>query len=134
MARPKKHNADYFPHDAHMRNDEKLKAVRRKFGHNGYSVWNMLLEKLCDSKDFILKYNDQNLELLAGDFDIEVEDLKLMIEYFFKIELLFTGDGYIYSKTMIMQFESLFRKRKRDRDELSLTETLFESIFGSESA
>jgi hypothetical protein len=32
MARPLKNNADYFPHDNDMRNDEKILALRRKFG------------------------------------------------------------------------------------------------------
>ena len=52
MARPKKNNAEYFTHDADMRNDVKIKALRRKFSHTGYAVWNYLLETLTDSDFF----------------------------------------------------------------------------------
>lgn len=38
MARPKKNNAEYYTHDADMRNDMKIKALRRKFSHTGYAV------------------------------------------------------------------------------------------------
>lgn len=38
MARPNKNNAEYFSHDADMRNDVKVKALRRRFSHTGYAV------------------------------------------------------------------------------------------------
>ena len=37
MARPKKLNAEFFSHDVDMRNDLKVKALRKRFGHKGYS-------------------------------------------------------------------------------------------------
>ena len=44
MARPKKNNAEYFTHDADMRNDVKIKALRRNFPTQGmpYGItcWN----------------------------------------------------------------------------------------------
>jgi len=46
MARPIKLNADYFSHDAGMRNHRKIKSVRQKFGINGYGIWCMLIEYL----------------------------------------------------------------------------------------
>ena len=52
MARPKKNNADYFPHDADMRNDPKIRALRRKFGLKGYAIWNMFLESLTRFRIF----------------------------------------------------------------------------------
>ena len=33
MARPAKLNADYFSHDVDMRNDIRIKGLRRNFGH-----------------------------------------------------------------------------------------------------
>jgi hypothetical protein len=115
MARPIKKNADYFSHDNDMRNDEKLKAVRRKFKHEGYSVWNMLLEKLCKSDGFTLDYSDINVELWAGDFEVEPEALKDMILYFIHIDLLLFHDGLIFSETMITRFNPLIEKRNKKR-------------------
>jgi len=52
MARPKKLNADYFPHDVDRRNDLKIKALRTKFGFKGYACWCMMLEHLGNCNYF----------------------------------------------------------------------------------
>ena len=114
MARPKKDNADYFSHDADMRNDAKIKALRRKFKVEGYGIWNMILEHLTDTNHFKYEYNDFNLELLAGDFDVDPKLLKEIIEYCILLQLLENKEGYIYSQKLIDRFESLLNKRKRD--------------------
>ncbi len=121
MARPQKNNADYFSHDNDMRNDERLKAVRRKYKHDGYSVWNMLLEKLCKAADFTLEYNDETIELWAGDFEIEPEKLKEILEYLLKIGLITQLEKMIFSETLIKRFNGLLVKRKRQKDWLSTT-------------
>ena len=51
MARPKKQYCDYFSHDRDMRNHRKIKALRTKFGVNGYAVWVMILEVLTGNND-----------------------------------------------------------------------------------
>lgn len=118
MARPQKNNADYFSHDKDMRNDEKIKAVRKKFGHEWYSCWCMFLEKLCDADNFKLEYNELNLELWGGDFDIEAEKLKLIIDYFIKIKLVFIEENYLYSQKLIDRFEWMLEKRSREKEKV----------------
>jgi hypothetical protein len=132
MARPPKFNADYFSHDNDMRNDDKIKAVRRKFGHEGYSIWNMMLEKLCKSSGFVLKYNDINIELWAGDFEVSPDILKEMIEYFLKVELLLFHDDMVFSETMIKRFNGLLSKRKRQTNELSTAKTPHKEVIANE--
>ena len=88
MARPNKNNAEYFSHDADMRNDVKVKALRRKFGHVGYAVWCFILESLTDGDDFEVEYDKVNRELLAADFDIPVNQLEEIVEYCKSINLL----------------------------------------------
>lgn len=119
MARPQKNNADYFSHDNDMRDDEKIKALRRKFSHAGYSVWNMLLERLCKAENFCLEYSEETLDIMAGDFSIEPEQLKEIIDYLIKLKLILQDGEMIFSQTMINRFEGLLRKRKRDTDRLS---------------
>jgi len=133
MARPQKNNADFFSHDAGMRDDEKIKAVRRKFKHEGYSVWNMTLEKLCNSENFQFVFDNESVELMAGDFDIDPDLLKEIILYFIKLKLLVVENGVVYSQTMKTRFESLLSKRKRDRGELSTAETPESEVIVSES-
>ena len=139
MARPLKENADYFSHDNGMRNDDKILAIRRKYKHTWYAIWCFLLEKLCATKKFKLHYNDMNLELRAGDFDIETDLLKEIIEYMIKINLLKIewwhdyDDLFIFSSTMITRFWGLVAKRNRDKDRLSSARIQWKWVVVSES-
>ena len=36
----------YFSHDSNARNDEKILAVRMKYGAEGYGIYFMILERL----------------------------------------------------------------------------------------
>lgn len=133
MARPQKNNADYFSHDNNMRDDEKIKAVRRKFSHAGYSVWNMLLERLCKAENFHIPYDGDSLDIMAGDFSIEPEQLKEIIDYLIKLKLILQDGEKIYSQTMINRFDGLLRKRKRDTDRLSPAITTDEKVIASDN-
>jgi len=111
-----KNNADYFSHDNDMRNDDKILAVRRKFWHEWYSIWNMLLEKLCRSDWFIIDVDNVSIELLSWDFMIDPDTLSSIIDYFCTIRLLTKENEKIYSQKMIDRFSWLLSKRKRDND------------------
>ncbi len=133
MARPLKNNADYFSHDNDMRDDERIKAVRRNYSHTGYSVWNMLLERLCRAEDFSIVYNEESIDIMAGDFNLAPEELKSIIDYCVKLKLIVQAGDIIYSKTMLKRFEGLFRKRKRDSGELSLAITPQKVVIASDN-
>ena len=121
MGRPNKNNAEYFSHDADMRNDIKIKALRRRFSHTGYAVWCYLLETLTDTDFFEVDYGELNQELLAADFDVSVEELQNIIEYCCKINLLqLSEDGKkLYSETHKRRFSDLVTKRERDRERIA---------------
>lgn len=121
MGRPNKNNAEYFSHDADMRNDIKIKALRRRFSHTGYAVWCYLLETLTDTDFFEVDYGELNQELLAADFDVSVEELQNIIEYSCKINLLqLSEDGKkLYSETHKRRFSVLVTKRERDRERIA---------------
>lgn len=88
MARPKKNNADYFSHESEMRNDVKIKALRRKFSHTGYAVWNYLLEVLTDAEGFTIRWEELDIELYAADFDLDASELTEIVNYCIQINLL----------------------------------------------
>lgn len=134
MARPIKNNADYFSHDNDMRDDERIKAVRRKFSHLGYSTWNMLLERLCRAENFKVEYSEDSIDIMAGDFNIDPQELKEIIDYLIKLKLIIQEDEIIFSQTMINRFEMLFRKRKRDSERLSSAITPQQNIIASDNA
>src|SRR5574344_863164 len=115
MSRPKKNNADYFSHDADMRNDVKIKALRRKFSHMGFAVWNYLLETLTDKDYFEITWDEINIELLAADYDVSVEELTEIVDYCVKIELMQRDGNILFSQTHQKRFASLLYNRERKR-------------------
>lgn len=117
MARPIKYNADYFTHDADMRNDSKINALRNKFGLEGYAVWCMTLEVLTDKDYFEYPWNELDIELLSSDFRITSEKLCEIVEYCQKIKLLSIANGMLFSERHQERFQSLLSKRNRDREQ-----------------
>ena len=119
MARPSKNNAEYFSHDADMRNNRKVKALRRRFSHKGYAVWCFILETLTDADYFEIKFDEVTQDLLAADFDITNEELQSIVAYFVKIRLLQKKDDTLYCEALKQRFEVLVEKRKNDRERLA---------------
>lgn len=111
MARPKKNNAEYYTHDADMRNDVKIKALRRKFSHTGYAVWNYLLETLTDNDYFEITWDEINIELLAADYDVSVEEFAEIVEYCVKIGLLQLENDVLRSDAHQNRFRELLDNR-----------------------
>lgn len=116
MARPKRCNADYFSHDVHMRNDIKIKAVRRKYGHKGYSIWIMLLEHLGNSDYFEYEWNELNIELLTPDFDVESEELSEIVNYFIKLDLIQFKNGFIHCENLTARLMEYLQKNREGFD------------------
>ena len=114
MARPTKHNADYFSHDTMMRNDPKIKALRRKYSHTGYSVWNMILELLTSNEYFEYEWSELNIELLAPDFDIDVDKLNDIVQYCIKLNLLQIKNEYLHCEKLTFRLEETLLSRRKD--------------------
>ena len=119
MARPIKNTAEYFSHDKDMRNDVKIKAVRRKYGHTGFSTWIFLLETIIDSENFIIEYNEINRELLAADFEVDVLVLDEILSYLSKLNLIQMENNLITCHNLVKRLEGLLSKRNRDRQRYS---------------
>ncbi|MFN0254486.1 DUF4373 domain-containing protein [Pedobacter ureilyticus] len=120
MARPTKNNAEYFSHDAGMRNDPKIRALRKRFpascGTCGYSVYNMLLEVLTDAEFFSIEIDEVQLELLAGDFDTDAEMLSKIIEFCVKIKLFSQKNSTISSCGLNKRLQGVIDKRNRSKE------------------
>jgi len=116
MGRPRRKDADYFSHDANMRNNRKIKALRVKYGFEGYAIYNMLLETLTGSDHFSFVLDEEELELVAGDFGLTSERLSELIEYFTSLKLIQRDESLIYSEDLIMRLSPLLEKRMRDLD------------------
>jgi len=118
MARPKKNNIDYFSHDNSMRNDRKIKALRAKFGLEGYAVFCMMLEILSEAELLIIKWNHLELELISGDLNIVSEKLTQIIDYLCEIDLLIKSENHIYCIKLDERAKTIFDKRTNDLNSL----------------
>lgn len=87
----------FFSHDVDMRNDLKIRGLRRQFGNEGYAVWCYLLEILTDSEDLCVDIDVMG-DLLAADFDIERELLFSIVGYCTSVGLLIKDGSILYSK------------------------------------
>lgn len=118
MGRPLKSNYDYFRHDADMRNDLKVRALRARFSHTGYAVWCYMLEMLTDAEDFEYEVSELNLELLAGDFDVSPLNLREILNYCCTLGLLQRSEDEcrIYSAAHKARMARQIRKRQYDRE------------------
>lgn len=115
MARPRKNNAERFSHDVELRNNRKIKAIRQKFGAEWYAVFVMFLEVLTDAEDFKIKFEEDEIELLAWDFNVEIARLESIVQYMIKLELLQCEDWFIYNNHLIERLDPLLKKREAMR-------------------
>jgi hypothetical protein len=111
MARPVKNNLDYFSHDKDMRNDIKIRNVRRKFGHKGYSVYVMMLEHLSDCEYLQYEWNELSIELLVPDFDVDSNELIDIIHHCVKLKLFELELGILYCNTLYQRNNKVLTDR-----------------------
>jgi len=123
MARPRKENADYFPHDSGMRNHRKVKALRSKFWIEWYAIRNMMLEHLISCDFFEAKIDDVEREIIAWDFGTSCDRLRQIVEYMLQIWLLQKEWETYKSVSMKEIMKPLTDKRDRQRNRVSATET-----------
>jgi hypothetical protein len=125
MARPKRNNADYFSHDAGMRNDPKIKALRNKFGITGYAVYAMVLEVLTGSDFFKRNIDDIEIEILSADFGIDADLFQEILSYMVRLRLLQTANNCEYlSQKLTDRLQPVTDKRNKARNRVvSVTES-----------
>ena len=125
MARPKRNNADYFSHDAGMRDDPKVKALRNKFGITGYAVWCMMLEILTHSDFFTIQIEELEIEILSADFGIEADLFSEILSYMVKLKLLQTNNNCEYlSQKLTDRLQSVLDKRRNaSKKRVTVTES-----------
>lgn len=132
MPRPKKRNADYFSHDANMRNNRKIRALRSKYGLAGYGVWCMILESLTEADNLEIGYTEREIELLCGDFGTEKSFLREIVEYCLGLDMIQTDGVKLWSDSLRERLFPVFQKRflsqkrheeKNEGEKISVTET-----------
>lgn len=70
-------DAFYFPHYSNLRNERKIRRVRRDLGIEGYGIYLMLIEVLRDQDGY--KYPLKDIDLLADDFNTSFSKIEVVI-------------------------------------------------------
>jgi len=118
MARPRKNNADYFPHIVEERNTRENKAIRNRFGHVGYSVITMLKEMIAASDNFYLKIQGADAELIAGDLGVTTTEMMNIVNFCTDIGYLQTVDKVNFTcEQLIKDLDPMLQKRELMRQQ-----------------
>ncbi len=117
MARPERNNVDYFPHP--VKHGKKMFFIRKKYGNDGYTVWNMLLEKLGDANFHYLDLNDETeLMYLYSEFDVTEETLFNIIDDLIKLgefdKEFWEEERILFNQKFIDSINDAYSKRRND--------------------
>jgi hypothetical protein len=117
MARPVRHNAEYFYHPASLRNDRRVKAIRARLGLTGYALLVMLLEVLTDADHTRLDTDEMEMELLAGDLGVSVTEIDSLLQIAEKVGFFArTAAGLLHCPQLDEWLAPVFEKRNRTRN------------------
>lgn len=104
--------ANYFSHDSNARSDNKVIALRMKYGWEGYGLYFALIEKLADSPCYKLP---QDYNALAYDLRTDNAKIKNIVNDFGLFDI--TEDGeYFYSKSLLKRMQFKDEKSAKARE------------------
>lgn len=116
MGRPSNNFCDYFSHDRDMRNHRKVKSIRNTFGISGYAIWVMTLEYLTGIDGNVIEYSDIEIELMSGDFGVSVTEIRNVIDYCIRLNLLQQEDGFVKSESLDERLKPVYDKRAKSKE------------------
>lgn len=115
MARPQRQNADYFSHDANLRNDPKIRAIRTRFGLTGYAVYCMLLEILTGADGFSVQWDEFSQEIYAGDVGVSAAEMQEIVHFCCRIQILALDAEMLSCARLTESLRPLLEKRENLR-------------------
>ena len=89
-----KRKVHYFKHESNARNDEKLLAVRRDYGMEGYGVYWSIVEMLREADEYSLP---TDYHYIAWELHVAEELIKHIVEDY---DLFIVEDGCFYSERL----------------------------------
>jgi hypothetical protein len=119
VARPIEEGIEYFQHDHDMRNDPRVRALRKRFPRGlGHSTYCMTLELFTDSRGFTVSTAPKDVEVIAADFDLEAAELAAIWEYCVSLGLLQRSDDgtQLWSTRYQERHASVIDARRHERE------------------
>ena len=87
MGRPRK-RADWYQHPNTMKENPCIRALRKRFGNNGYAVLNYLMEDITRTDELALDFSAKKRLLYAAEYDVTQKELEEIVEFCIELELL----------------------------------------------
>ncbi len=86
MARPRK-RAEWYQHFTDMKNNPCIRALRKRFGNNGYAVLNYLMEDITRTDELVLDFSPKKRLLYAAEYDVTQEELENIVDFCVELDL-----------------------------------------------
>jgi len=103
---------NYFYHPINLHRDERIIALRMKYGMEGYGLYLMLLERFGDFNNYM---SIRNYDVIAFELHTNAEKVRSVIEDFKLFK--FTEDGkYFYSELIMQQMKMKDLKSAKARE------------------
>ncbi len=117
MARPQRHNVDYFPH--YISDGKKMFIIESKFGNDGYAAWFKILETLAKTDNHWIDLQEEsNVMFLSAKCRISEQTLIDLIDAVVKLgeidSQLWKYQRVIWCQKFIDSIEDAYRKRSND--------------------
>jgi hypothetical protein len=114
MARPPRHNVDYFPH--YISDGKKMFIIEAKYGNDGYAVWFKLLESLAKSDDHWIDLSDTaNMMYLCAKCRVSTEVLTSVLSDLCDLgeidSELWKSERVVWSDKFILSVKDAYDKR-----------------------
>jgi hypothetical protein len=121
MARPRKDNMDYFPHDTDMSACDKVMALEAIHGDGGYAFYCKLLEQIYKTETGALPISAEwQKNVLCAKLKRTVAEFDTVLADCFKFGLfdkeIFDANGYLTSNGIQKRRDKVFDDRERARD------------------
>jgi hypothetical protein len=114
-----KDNLPYFSHDNNARRHPKMKALKTKYGLEGYARFWMLNERIAEAPDAFIDISKKVNKLdLASELDLDENGLEKFLEFLSdpEIDLINITDNKISTDRITELFSKLTENRERERD------------------
>lgn len=120
MARPQKDGLEYFSHDVHASNDEKIEPLIMLYGANGYAFYFLHLEYIYRNADLCFDISDaETIQVLCSKLKIDVELYNKILNSAIKLKC-FDQEIYETSKNLTSngikkRASVILEKREKER-------------------
>lgn len=116
--RPRK-KIDWYQHFTDMKNHPCVRALRRRFGNNGYAVLNYLMEDITRTDELVLNFTPKMRFLYSVEYDVTQQELEDIVDFCVELDLCkYSDDEKNKLRSPYLEEELLkllLEKREKDR-------------------